>query len=197
MIKFKFTRKRMSGNNPPKPYYYRGDWENKTPAEAMLRLVHAEFACGAELIKVSDTVITLGCIGTTESWETSVFQGPTDEMEKLVALAKLSPKALEVYKKSDEFEKFLTSKVQAAAELAGERIPPELAVLVPVESKGWQVLQRSLLQVFGATKEEMDLGIECELSHEDMCLVCEMVEEDVCPSFAEAFAWVKEESAAA
>jgi len=128
------------------------------------------------------------CLGRVEI---AVFQGPVDEMKKLVTLATLFPKAIKAYHETEEYEHALSEKVGEALKLMMEGLPAELAALVPVNSKGWQVLQRSLLYVFGATEEEMDLGIAQHVSHEDMCFICEMVEEGLFPSFTAALTYAK------
>ncbi|NTV44691.1 MAG: hypothetical protein HGA67_03275 [Candidatus Yonathbacteria bacterium] len=158
--------------------------------KAMERLVAVEFADGSHVTKMTDTVLVLRT-RYMGRFEVAVFQGGVDEMKKLVALATVFSRAAKAYEETDEHERALSEKIGEAVKLMTEGVPAELAALLPVNSEGWQVLQRSLLYVFGATEEEMDLAIQCDLTHEDMCLVCEMVEEGLFPSFTAALTYAK------
>ncbi|NTV22115.1 MAG: hypothetical protein HGB03_00920 [Candidatus Yonathbacteria bacterium] len=183
-IQFRFALK-SEGNNP-----YLSIYEEQTPAEATERLVNAEFCYGSRVTKVTDTVLVLRTTYMGRH-EIAVFQGPAEEMKKLVALATIFPRAIEVYHESEEYIAALAEKVEAAAGLVFKGVPKELALLVPVNSEGWQVLQRSLLSVFGATEEEMNLCVAQKMAHKTVCAICEMVEEGIFASFTEAFAYAK------
>jgi len=187
-INFRFSLK-GEGNNPCLSIC-----EDQTPAEAMNRLVAVEFRYGSRVTKVTDTLLVLRqkYMGRDEI---AVFQGSTDEMKKLVAMATLYPQVKAAYQQTEEHIEEMTEAVEGVLSMIQSGVPQELALLMPSvksESGGRLVIKKTLLHVFGASEEEMKRCLESEeMRYEEILLLCEMVEGGIFSSFTEALAYAK------